>query len=172
MEPSFPKRDAELRFLEAAQHYDGAFEALRNALEQTDLGAIPAWVFAFDRLTMEEIREISTELEQTERYRRQWRVALHALAELIALEPDDESEPLDDEETPTRGTDGADADPANLARLDRFIATVNYAKAGGCVYINGTFQPVARPGPTVPRDDKQTYDPAPARDPDEAPPSE
>ena len=35
----------------------------------------------------------------------------------------------------------------NQWTLDRFITVVNYARAGGCMYLDGTFQPVERVSP-------------------------
>ena len=36
------------------------------------------------------------------------------------------------------------------AELDRFITVINYAKQGGVIYVNGTFEPVSTRSSTPP----------------------
>jgi hypothetical protein len=145
-DPKLP-RDAALRLAEVAAEYRAAFEEVQALLERADLGPIPGWVFALDRLAIDELSGMGEALHEAELRRRQWKVALHAMAELVALEGG---------EAPEVPRAGAPADDANLPRLDRFISVVNYARAGGCMYVNGRFQPVGRRAPEP--DDKDTFD--------------
>ena len=138
--PKVPSREWLLLFSEAADAYREAFREVQNHLRDADMGRIPAWCFAIDRMDLDDVEKLSTELAVAEQNRRRRRVALHALAELIALTGDTNTRP------------GLSADPEALvsslegdadAELDRFITVINYAKSGGVIYVNGTFEPVS-----------------------------
>lgn len=134
------------RFTEAADAYREAFAAVQEHLRSADMGRIPAWCFAVDRMAIEEVEQLSPELGAAELERRRRRVALHALAELIALtESSDHAVPSPDP-PPSMPPGDIEAD----ADLDRFITVVNYAKAGGVIYLNGTFEPVRSRGSLPP----------------------
>lgn len=131
--PEIP-RDALARFAEVAERYERAFAEVQELLRRADHGQLPSWVFAIDGVRLEALAAVSPELAEAERDRRAWRTALHALAEHIALGGD----------ATGVSEDGApDArDDAHLQKLDRFISVVNAAKEGGCIYVDGRFQPV------------------------------
>lgn len=163
MPSQLPSRDAMVRLAEAAQQYREAFREVQRALLDEDLGRVPSWVFAVDRLPLEEVEDLSPRLARLEARRRRWRVALHAMAELIALEDTGESlrAPPDTSQLDT-------ADESNLPRLDRFITVVNFARQGNVIYVNGGFEPVERTSPSE-EDDKDTFELPPPRErgPDE-----
>jgi len=154
--PRLPSRDAVERLAELTARYRSAFEEVQDCLANAEMGRIPAWVFAVDRLKMDDIAALSLELAAAESKRRSLRVALHALVEFIALEDTDS----DGIGNATANVDelitsmGAEEDD-HARQLDRFISVVNYAKSGGCIYINGTFEPVVR---------RPEATPSPARD--------
>lgn len=153
-------RDALQRLNSAATRYREAFDQVQGMLGG-DSGHIPTWVFALDRHTLEEVQTMSPELYEAELHRRRCRRALHSLIELIALddpgnslpnavtEADDPSAQLDDPET------------SDLAKLDRFISVIHAARAGGAIYLNGTFDPVSGPPERAAAAD--TFDLAPER---------
>lgn len=130
--PDIP-RDALARFAEVAERYERAFAQVQDLLRQAEHGRLPSWVFAIDGVRLEALAAVSPELAEAERDRRAWRTALHALAEHIALGGD--AVALDDGAPDQR-------DDAHLQKLDRFISIVNAAKEGGCIYVDGRFQPV------------------------------
>ena len=136
-----PSREWLRRFAEAAEAYRKAFREVQKQLRDTDMGRIPAWCFAVDRMELAELERLAPALATAERERRQWRVALHALSEYIALHGDaDPALPSIDggnEEELIESLRG-DGD----AELDRFITVINYARSGGVIYVNGTFEPV------------------------------
>jgi len=152
-------RDASQRLAEAAARYREAFQRVQDLLLDLDLGRVPSWVFAIDRHGLDAVHDFSAELHEAEVHRRRCRQALHSLAELIAL--DEPGQAL-----PAAAADADDlsqldtADDADLARLDRFISVMNNARAGGAVYLNGTFEPVSGAPET---DDKATFELAPER---------
>jgi hypothetical protein len=132
-----------------AQRYRAAFDAVQELLTTTDHPKLPAWVFQLDRFDVVDIAVFSRALARAEQQRRQWRAALHATAELAALEvrnPEvrslapstfdpDAPEALVD--TPT---------DVGMDSLDAFISVVQYARTAGCSYVDGGFQPVRKGG--------------------------
>lgn len=163
-----PTREAVQRLAETAERYRQAFARVQDLLATLDLGRVPSWVFAIDRLNLDELRASHPELAEAEELRRAWRTALHALVEHIALddEGEDVSDDYEDEAPSTEEVDrlvsgldgGVDAD--HQRKLDRFISVVNFAKAGGCIYVDGGFQPVARAA-TTPKPAPQVLPSAP-----------
>lgn len=148
-----PSRTQLNRLAEASKAYRRAFREVQDQLRATELGRIPAWCFAVDRMEIEELEKLSPELAAAEQDRRRRRVALHALTELIALTGDHE---------PTLGS-AAEAMMSSLegdpdAELDRFITVVNYAKNGGVIYVNGTFEPVATRASSMPPSERDADD--------------
>lgn len=135
-----PSKDALQRLAETSARYRDAFLEVQAVLASLDLGRVPSWTFAIDRLPLEEVAELSPALAEAEERRRAWRTCLHALTELIALDDPDAPGEIAGEPTEASG------DAEHLGKLDRFITIVNFAKAGGCIYVDGGFQPVARPG--------------------------
>lgn len=135
-----PTRDALGRLAEVSVRYREAFDEVQGLLAKTELGAIPSWVFAIDRLSLEELAPHGEALVEAETRRRRWRTALQALTELVALDDPGQTRPDSDEVPVAPDT----ADQADLPRLDRFITVVNFARAGGCIYLNGSFAPVER----------------------------
>ena len=156
-----PSRSAVERFAEIAERYRQSFDEVQAVLQSSDLGRIPNWVFAIDPLPLSEVREFSEELLRVEVRRRKWKAALVAMAELIALE-DQGRELLNQPPTGSSLTEVDSANQADLQKLDRFISVINGARAGGCIYVNGTFQAVERD--TGPPDEKETFDFPPARE--------
>lgn len=137
--PPMPSRQSMRRYALAAGNYRIAFETVQTQLKALDLGRMPTWVFAVDRMDLKEIAKLSHPLALAERERRRWRAALHALAELIALSGDNEPT-YSEENEPEAAMTLSDDD--NDRELDQFITLVNRAKAGGAIYVNGTFEPV------------------------------
>lgn len=146
-------RESTARLVEAARQYREAFTEVQRVLATTDLGPIPNWVFAVDRLPLEELQGLSAELLLAESKRRRARTALAALVELVALED------RGDEAPPPASPDTADQ--ADLPKLDRFITVINAARAGGCIYVNGAFESIGRDPLPDPND---TFDMPPARE--------
>lgn len=128
--PDIPP-DALARFAEVAARYEQAFVAVQERLRAADESRLPAWVFALDEASLDDLSAIDPDLAAAEHERRTWRAALHAMAEHLALGG---AAPSADHP--------AERDDAHLRRLDRFISIVNAAKAGGCIYVDGRFQPV------------------------------
>ncbi len=159
--PRLPTRDAIQRLAELTERYRIAFSEVQDCLAAAEMGRIPAWVFAIDRLKMEEVNALSPQLAIAESRRRSLKVAMHALVEFIALEDEGEghtSEPTTEEVAHLMSA--MEEQEVEAARgLDRFISVVNYAKAGNCIFINGTFEPVIRgsatSAPAAPRAAKQ-----------------
>jgi hypothetical protein len=141
-------RESLARFGEAMSAYREAFSQVQRILQTTDLGQIPNWVFAIDRLPLDEIQGMSEELLVAESRRRRARTALHGLVELMALENEADAKP-------------DTGDQADLPKLDRFITVINAARGGGCIYVNGTFEPIGRDPLPDPND---TFDLPPARE--------
>lgn len=143
-----PSRQSMRRYAVAAGNYRIAFETVQNQLKALDLGRMPTWVFALDRMDLNEIAKLSHQLALAERERRRWRTALHALAELIALSGDHEPTYSEENEPEVAMTTLSEDD--NDRELDQFITLVNHAKSGGAIYVNGTFEPVtgSRNSPT------------------------
>ncbi|MFT4626199.1 MAG: hypothetical protein ACI8PZ_004875 [Myxococcota bacterium] len=152
MAPKVPTRDALLRYAEVANHYRRAFKSVQDALAAVELGRVPPWVFAVERLTREELNAIAPALAEAETQRRAWRAALHAITELIALEDAGEAglPPARNEAEVRTLFDSLDGDMRNQRKLDRFISVINGARAGSCIYINGTFRPTGFRDPDPP----------------------
>jgi len=160
-DPRHPSRDAVERLADLSARYRSAFVEVQDCLARAEMGRIPAWVFAVERLPIEDVAALSEELAAAESRRRSLRVALHALIELIALE-DDEGRPADGSDVDHLVTAMSDAeDDGAQKQLDRFISVINYAKSGGCIYVNGTFEPVARV-PQVTADSAKPTEPIPS----------
>lgn len=143
-----PSREAMARFTEAMRTYREAFAHVQQILSTSDLGPVPSWVFAIDRLPLDQVQAMSEELLVAESRRRRARTALHGLVELMALE---------DGDVPSKPDTG---DEANLPKLDRFITVINSARGGGCIYVNGQFEPIGRDPLPDPND---TFDVPPVR---------
>ena len=141
MSTRLPSRDTVHRLAHTASRYRDAFAAVQDILRRADLGRVPSWVFAVDRMPLEELAVLNHDLAVAEHKRRQWRVALDALVELYALTPDEEQHPGEVREMIDRMQSAAES-PDSLLQLDRFISVINAAKAGGCIYVNGGFEPV------------------------------
>jgi len=133
------------QFERIAGEYRKAFDEVQRLLAASELGKVPSYVFAIDRFDVKKLGELNPELARAEQRRRQWRAALHAMAELEALQPDmptadadaalstlDAENPMDSMSNPSGGMVG----------LDRFISVVQYARTTGCMYVNGGFEPV------------------------------
>ncbi|MEZ4322628.1 MAG: hypothetical protein R3F61_34495 [Myxococcota bacterium] len=127
--------------------YRKAFDTVQRLLATLDLGTVPPYVFAIDKFDVKDLGALSPQLARVEQRRRQWRAALHAMAELTALQ----------DGKPTAGADvlatfDPDAESGDLSQmaasadgmegLDRFISVVQYARTVGCMYVDGGFQPV------------------------------
>jgi len=74
------------RLVDVADSYRRAFDEVQAHLTRLDRGDLPRWAFALDRMPIEEMASVEPELAHAELMRRRWRTALHAMAELIALE--------------------------------------------------------------------------------------
>ena len=143
-----PSAEALERLSQVAVAYRQAFDDVQRALGELDAGQMPRWAFAVDRMPIDDMRDHAPELARAEQLRRRWRVALHAMAELVAL-GECEVAPLVAERA-RADLDRPSLDEVDRARLDRFISVIDQAREGGCIYLNGTFQPVdhtPRPAP-------------------------
>jgi hypothetical protein len=117
-------------------------------------------------MTLEDIHHKSPKLAEAEQWRRSCKVALHSLAQHMSLEPEPGEEGPEGEfiAATTSGEEvdilmsslspeTADSeaknvvDPVSQRKLDAFISVVNYARGGGCIYVNGGFEPVKRTQP-------------------------
>ena len=135
-----PGRAALERLASVAMRYRQAFDEVQSILSRLQLGELPRWAFAVDGRPLEEMQDLSPELARAELLRRRWRTALHAMAELVALEGEEIA--LPDQDEALASLDRPSLDNADRERLDRFISVLDQARAGGCIYVNGTFQPV------------------------------
>lgn len=153
-------RDAMHRLTQAATRYREAFDRVQGMLNG-DSAQIPAWVFALDRHTLDEVQTMSPELYEAELHRRRCRRALHSLIELIALEDPASGLPNEVTEADDPSEKLDNPDNADLAKLDRFISVIHAARAGGAIYLNGTFDPVSGPPERAAAAD--TFDLAPER---------
>jgi hypothetical protein len=157
--PLLPTRDAIRRLSDLTSRYREAFEQVQDCLANAEMGRIPAWVFAVERLKIEDVAELSEDLAAAESKRRSLRVALHALVEFIALEDLDMEAPRGrDSEVDELITAMDDQEDESARKLDRFISVINYAKNGGCIYLNGTFEPVIRSPQNTPKGARRTPD--------------
>lgn len=127
-----PSRQSVDRFAAAAERYRLAFAEVQSLLKRTSEWTQPPWVFAIDKLPEVDLPHLPEALQEAEVCRRRARAALCALAELVALEDDGESGPAGPPEGP---------EVADLQRLDRFITVTSAARAAGCSYVNGAFEP-------------------------------
>lgn len=130
-----------------AAAYRNAFMTVQGMLATANHPKLPAWVFQLDRFDVVDIAVFSKALARAEQHRRQWRAALHATAELAALE---EAAPE------VRGIAPTTLDPdapdhlvdcptgVGMDSLDAFINVVQYARTAGCSYVDGAFQPVLK----------------------------
>jgi hypothetical protein len=148
-----PSRELIDRLARAAPAYREAFERVETAIAHEANPNLPTWIFNLDGFNLEALYQISPTIAYAERHRRAARVALHAVAELMAF--DDPAATLatqsGDEAPPGNAADmsawmasltsRAGDDHYWLRTLDRFVGIVNYADSGGCVYINGGFEP-------------------------------
>jgi hypothetical protein len=126
-----------------AEQYRSAFEVVQGLLATTPTWTQPPWVFAIDRLTEDDLEHLPAGLRDAEVRRRRLRASLASFAELVALEDDGEHGPAGSPEG---------ADQADKRRLDRFITVTSHARAQGCAYVNGTFEPTVRPEQPDPAD--------------------
>jgi hypothetical protein len=142
------------RLQKAADDYRQAYDVVERTLRQADHPDLPTWVFNLERFNVEALKAMSPDVARAEARRRACRRALHAVAELTALddqvgalaaEPTMELPDVGTAEGMTRWAEGV-ADKTDADRwtnaIDRFIGIVSYADEGGCVYLNGTFEPV------------------------------
>jgi len=146
-------REAQVRLSDAMQSYRVAFERVEALVrEGSRSGKLPGWVFAVDRLTDEQVLQLPAVLQAAELQRRRERVALHCVAELIALEQVPgvgwaPPEPLQDPQADRAGLLEGEPDSASRADLDRFIAIVDFARRHGVIYTDGTFRVVEQHEP-------------------------
>lgn len=124
------------RLAALAAAYREAFADVQEALRDTPTWTQPPWVFALDKLPDDDLEHLPDALRDRETRRRRLRAALAAFAELVALEDDGEHGPSGAPES---------ADQADKRRLDRFITVTSHARARGCGYVNGTFEPMEHP---------------------------
>lgn len=138
--------------------YRERYEAVERALEAEAAiqPELPGWVNRLDEIDLQRLWELSPEVANAERQRRTARAAMYAAVELLAL--DDPEAPLSDfsDDDPTltnvridgksRTVDALSAkatgDTRWLRVLDRFIGVVQRADRDGCMFVNGTFEPV------------------------------
>jgi hypothetical protein len=148
-------RDMLDRLMRAAQTYRDAFEGVEHAIAHENLPDLPTWVFNFDSMNLDSINSMSPVIAHAERHRRASRAALHAVAELLALgDPGaaltaGEVPPMPDAASAAAMSSWAASLTAKkgddhywLRTLDRFVGIVNQADQSGCLYINGTFEPL------------------------------
>ncbi len=145
--PSLPSRGALAQLAEVATEHRAAYDELQVILQRAPSPRLPSWVFALDRLELDDLASVDPGLHEAELRRRQWRVALRAITELVALQDGAGTSYPDDLAAP---------DDADLPRRHRFISVLNAARAGGCVYVNGSFQPVGRHA--LEFEDRDTFD--------------
>ena len=145
--------DATARLTEIATAYRAAFDDVQARLGTLEVGKIPRWVFGIDPFDIIELAALDRDLARAEQRRRQWRAALHAMAELAALQgesgvlPSGAENTLDPDALEDDGelaTLAEAADPDGLPALDRFISVVQYARSSGCMYVDGGFAPVVK----------------------------
>jgi hypothetical protein len=153
------------RFFDAAKRYRRAYEVVEEAISAENNPDLPAWVFSLDGFNGDALRSLSPRVAIAEEQRRAARVALHAIAELIALEdpgstlktqPEMATEEVGDAEKARQWMSSLTASAGDdlywLRVLDRFISVCHYADDGNCIYVNGAFEPVAW------RDDREQTD--------------
>jgi hypothetical protein len=126
------------RYAEVARQYRHAFRAVQEELQSLQPGQAGPWVFALEDLSREELCTLSPTLAQAEHERRAWRVALHAITELIALQ---DALPVPIETDGPAAFDTLDGEAQSQHQLDQFISVLHGARAGGCIYVDGTFHP-------------------------------
>lgn len=145
--------DATARLSEIAAAYRTAFDDVQARLGMLKTGKIPRWVFGIDQFDIIELAAMDRDLARAEQRRRQWRAALHAMAELAALQGEEvplvgtseitlDPDAFDEDGDLTSITESAD--PDGLPALDRFISVVQYARSAGCMYVDGGFAPVVK----------------------------
>ncbi len=138
-------------FTVARERYAAAFAAVQDVLAARVADAVaagevspaPAHVFAIAHMDLAALAALSPPLAEAEAERRARRAALHAIAELIAH--GDAAAPGAPDGSPAVVAAHA-GDARDMRRLDAFITVVNTAQEAGCIYINGTFEPMRRAG--------------------------
>ena len=135
------------------QRYLSATEDVERALAE-ELSVDEPFVFALARRSLDEISMVSKRLARAELQRRSTRAALHALIELIALDParagtgpvpnTDYTEGDEHVERARwrRSLRPSTPDHAWMRHTDRLIALLEFANAAGCTYTNDTFTPI------------------------------
>ncbi len=131
--------------------YQAAFDKVEELVKvhAARLEGLPPYVFAIDRLDDEQLALLPNELRQAEKYRRQERVALHCLVELIALEQMpgvDWTPPIPLQDPNTKPEELIQHEPefSDGTELDRFISIMDFARRHGVIYLNGTFMAVEK----------------------------
>ncbi len=144
-------REVQKRLAEVMERYHKSFELVERLVKSAgDLGGLPNFVFAVDRLNEEQLRLLPKELAAAERQRRQERVALHCLVELLALEqlPGVDWTPPTPLQDPSNEAVDLITQPPEDGKtqqdLDRFISIMDFARRHGVIYLNGTFKPVVK----------------------------
>ncbi|MCB9677054.1 MAG: hypothetical protein H6737_18195 [Alphaproteobacteria bacterium] len=127
-----------------AGEYRKAFDEVQGILATLDLGSVPPYVFAIDRFDVKDLAVSSPKLAKAEQRRRQWRAALHAMAELTALQSaPPQGATIDPDAPESLASMAGDGD---MGSLDRFISVLQYARSVGCMYVDGRFEPVFKGG--------------------------
>ncbi len=124
-----------------ARRYDEAFAEVERLLsQQADLDERQPWVHSLAQQPLVLLEHKHPELAQAERRRRAWRVALHAAAELLAWHSSGKSG-LPEGLSLAGILELTPDDESVRCALDRFVTTLDYAKEGGCHYVDGQFLP-------------------------------
>lgn len=142
------------RLSRACRTYRDAFELVERTLIEQGNADLPTWVFNLEAFELEAIHQASPAVASAEKKRRAARTALHAVAEMIALDdPTASMGVMPSDVTPESPTDvnqwvetlssKANEDLRWLRVLDRFIGIVGRADTGGALYVNGSFEPLA-----------------------------
>lgn len=141
------------RLVAAAAAYRDAYAATEEAIAaHFDDPESRLWVFNLAEWDDEDMSTLHPAIQRAERRRRQARVALHAVAELLALENPAGAMELYGGGPPAAASAqglggwasaaGEATDERWMRALDRFVGIVNGADAGACIYLDGTFVPV------------------------------
>lgn len=156
--PNPMPRELVARLTRACTTYREAFEEVERTLIEQGNAELPTWVFNLEAFDLDAIHAVSPAVASVERKRRAARTALHAVAEMIALDdptasmatmPPDVTSGVDPEspEGVNQWVDKLSAKASEDLRwlrvLDRFIGIVGRADTGGALYVNGSFEPLA-----------------------------